>query len=35
MIFKKINDDTIQCVVSGEDMQAYGLTISDIFTRSK
>src|SRR5574344_950258 len=35
MIFKKINDDTIQCVVSGDGIQIYKLTISDIFTRSK
>ncbi len=35
MIFKKINDDTVQCVVSYEDMQEYGLSISDIFTRSE
>jgi negative regulator of genetic competence, sporulation and motility len=35
MFFKKINNDTVQCVVSYEDMQEYGLTVSDIFTRSE
>lgn len=35
MTFKKINDDTVQCVVSYEDMQEYGLSVSDLFTRSE
>ena len=35
MKYKKINDVTVQCIISGEDMEEYGLTISDIFERNE
>ena len=35
MKYKKINDATVQCIVSADDMSEYGLTISDIFERSE
>ncbi|MDE6388469.1 MAG: adaptor protein MecA [Lachnospiraceae bacterium] len=35
MKYKKINDATVQCIISEEDMQEYGLTLSDIFERNE
>lgn len=35
MKYKKINDATVQCIVSADDMTAYGLTLSDIFERNE
>lgn len=35
MKYKKINEATIQCIISGEDMEEYGLTIADIFERNE
>lgn len=35
MKYKKINDATVQCIVSADDMSEYGLTLSDIFERNQ
>lgn len=35
MKYRKINDATVQCIISNADMEAYGLTISDIFERNE
>lgn len=35
MKYKKINEATIQCIISEEDMEEYGLTLSDIFERNE
>lgn len=35
MKYKKINDATVQCIVSADDMTEYGLTLSDIFERNE
>ncbi len=35
MKYKKINEATVQCIISGEDMEEYGLTIADIFERNE
>lgn len=35
MEYKKINDATVQCIVTAEDMIEYGLTLSDIFERNE
>ncbi len=35
MKYRKINDATVQCFISAEDMSAYGLTLSDIFERNE
>ena len=35
MKYKKINDATVQCIVTAEDMIEYGLTLSDIFERNE
>lgn len=35
MKYKKINDATVQCIITEEDMQEYGLTLSDIFERNE
>ena len=35
MKYKKINDATVQCIISEEDMLEYGLTLSDIFERNE
>lgn len=35
MKYKKINEATVQCIVSADDMSAYGLTLSDIFERNE
>lgn len=35
MKYKKINDATVQCIVSADDMAEYGLALSDIFERSE
>ena len=35
MKYKKINEATIQCIISEEDMEEYGLTIADIFERNE
>ncbi|MCM1123435.1 MAG: adaptor protein MecA [Eubacterium sp.] len=35
MEYKKINEATVQCIVTEEDMLEYGLTLSDIFERNE
>lgn len=35
MRYKKINDATVQCIITAEDMLEYGLTLSDIFERNE
>ena len=35
MKYKKINEATVQCIISEDDMTEYGLTLSDIFERSE
>ncbi len=35
MIYKKINEATVQCIISEDDMSEYGLTLSDIFERNE
>lgn len=35
MRYKKINDVTVQCIISEDDMQEYGLTLSDILERNE
>lgn len=35
MRYKKINDATVQCFITAEDMLEYGLTLSDIFERNE
>lgn len=35
MKYKKINEATVQCIVSADDMAEYGLALSDIFERSE
>ncbi|MCM1264213.1 MAG: adaptor protein MecA [Butyrivibrio sp.] len=35
MKYKKINEATIQCIISEEDMEEYGLTLADIFERNE
>ncbi len=35
MEYRRIDQDTIQCIVSGEDMSERGLTLGDIFERSE
>ena len=35
MKYKKINEATVQCIISEEDMEEYGLTLSDIFERNE
>ncbi len=35
MRYKRINEATVQCIISEEDMEEYGLTISDIFERNE
>lgn len=35
MEYKRINDATVQCIVTAEDMLEYGLTLSDIFERNE
>lgn len=35
MKYKKINEATVQCIVTAEDMLEYGLTLSDIFERNE
>lgn len=35
MKYKKINDTTVQCIISGDDMTEYGLALSDILERSE
>ena len=35
MKYKKINDATVQCIITEEDMLEYGLTLSDIFERNE
>lgn len=35
MKYRKINDATVQCIVSADDMAEYGLALSDIFERSE
>ncbi|MCR5596450.1 MAG: adaptor protein MecA [Lachnospiraceae bacterium] len=35
MKYRRIDKDTIQCIVTGEDMDERGLTLGDIFERSE
>lgn len=35
MKYKKINEATVQCIITEEDMMEYGLTLSDIFERNE
>ena len=35
MKYKKINEATVQCIITAEDMLEYGLTLSDIFERNE
>ena len=35
MKYKKINEATVQCIVSADDMAEYGLALSDIFERNE
>lgn len=35
MRYKKINDATVQCIITQEDMLEYGLTLTDIFERNE
>lgn len=35
MKYKKINEATVQCIITAEDMLEYGLTIADIFERNE
>ena len=35
MKYRRINNDTVQCIVSSSDMAEYGLTMSDLFERSE
>lgn len=35
MKYKKINEATVQCIITEEDMLEYGLTLSDIFERNE
>ena len=35
MLYKKINEATVQCIISEDDMTEYGLTMSDIFERNE
>lgn len=35
MKYKKINEGTVQCIITAEDMLEYGLTLSDIFERNE
>ena len=35
MKYKKINDATVQCIITAEDMLEYGLTLADIFERNE
>lgn len=35
MRYKKINEATVQCIITAEDMLEYGLTLSDIFERNE
>lgn len=35
MTFKRISDETVQCIVSGRDLDEYGLSFSDIMERGE
>ncbi|MCR5304478.1 MAG: adaptor protein MecA [Lachnospiraceae bacterium] len=35
MTFKRINEGTVQCIVSGSDLAEYGLTFTDIMERGE
>lgn len=35
MKYKKINEATVQCIITAEDMLEYGLTLADIFVRNE
>lgn len=35
MKYKKINEATVQCIITAEDMVEYGLTLADIFERNE
>lgn len=35
MKYKKINEATVQCIITQEDMMEYGLTLADIFERNE
>ena len=34
MLYRRVDEDTIQCIVTGEDMDERGLTLGDILSRS-
>ena len=35
MKYRRIGKDTVQCIVTGEDLEEYGLQMSDIFERNE
>ena len=35
MKYRKIDKNTVQCIVTGEDMEEYGLSMTDIFERNE
>lgn len=35
MKYRRIDKDTVQCIVTGDDLEEYGLTMSDIFERNE
>jgi len=35
MKYRRINKDTVQCIVTNTDMEEYGLTMTDLFQRSE
>ncbi len=35
MKYRKINDATVQCIITQDDMTEYGLTLTDIFERNE
>lgn len=35
MRYRKINEATVQCIITQDDMMEYGLTLSDIFERNE
>ena len=35
MQYRRVNEDTIQCIVTGEDMSERGLTLGDLLSRSE
>ena len=35
MEYRRINNNAVQCIITKEDMEGYGLTIVDIFERNE